>query len=344
MPSGPLRVDAATTLVLHDAHYKISNYFAPQPGGQHYELYDFIRATMRKLAPFDAFYIGLLDGSDRVRFAYGWDSGKFDSPVTHTVGPDSPSAWIVKHRTTYRFAYDNGAMLRTGISFGDVLRESADVVTVPLFRSEGADRGPVFGMLSMHSYTSNAFNDNAVRAFEWLADRVARALTRKTEDDEALRLLPGGEDAAPPTLTSSHVAEYLTARIAGIQELAEKAMTERGIERGTERGTTAHDNTRRDTVDSCLERIVAECERTRSEVVEMGLHTDRGPEERFRKLTEAEERVVLALVNGLSDQRIAAELGSSIDTVKTHMRRIRQKYGMSSRAQIADDVRRYLAR
>ncbi|WIX91321.1 hypothetical protein [Amycolatopsis sp. DG1A-15b] len=54
--------------------------------------------------------------------------------MLHSFGANGPTAWLLKHRQTYRFSYDNGAVLNAGVSFGDVHRRSADAVTVPLFR------------------------------------------------------------------------------------------------------------------------------------------------------------------------------------------------------------------
>jgi DNA-binding CsgD family transcriptional regulator len=339
VPPVPLRVNAATTLVLREAHYKISAQFAVGGDPKHYELFDYVRTVARKLTPFDAFYVGLLHGADRLRFPYGYEGGAYDDPSSHTFGPDSPAAWVISHRHTYRFAYDNGAVLQNGIMFGDVRRASADAVTVPLFRFEGERQGRVFGMLSMHSYTPGTFDDNTVRAFEWLADRVARVLNREVEDRDALLLLPAGDDAEPQPLTSDHVVDYLAARVAGLRALAEQADAELdGLPGpGSEPGgpAIAHD---------ALRRIVTGCEQMQSELVEMALRTDPGPEHRFLSLTPAEQGLAVLLVDGLSNQQIGTELGITANTVKTHLRNICRKYGMGNRAQIAADVRRHLAR
>jgi len=47
---------------------------------------------------------------------------------------------------------------------------------------------------------------------------------------------------------------------------------------------------------------------------------------------------------GTFPREIARELGISPHTVKTHVRNILAKYGMSGRAAVADDVRKHLAR
>jgi hypothetical protein len=47
-----------------------------------------------------------------------------------------------------------------------VSRQSADAVTVPLFRKGDGTGDQLFGMVSMHSYEPDSYDDNAVRAFE----------------------------------------------------------------------------------------------------------------------------------------------------------------------------------
>jgi DNA-binding NarL/FixJ family response regulator len=81
-----------------------------------------------------------------------------------------------------------------------------------------------------------------------------------------------------------------------------------------------------------------------SELMEMMLATDEGPERRFASLTKAQQGVAVLLADGLENDQLAAELGVSLNTVKTHLSAILKKYGMVNRAQIADDVRKYLIR
>ncbi|GAA1617895.1 hypothetical protein GCM10009789_84840 [Kribbella sancticallisti] len=321
----PLRVDAETAIILREAYHKIQSLYR----GDHYGLYDYVRAVAGKIARVDTFYVGFLHGANRVRYPYGYDSGQYIDPDTHTFGPNGQTAWLLKHRQTYRLAYDNGAVLRSGVPIGDTTRASADAVTVPIFRSGdgGADR--LFGMLSMHSYQPNSYDDNAVRAFEWLAGLVARVLTREGEDLEALRRLPAG-DEGPNLLTSDRVMEYLGHQIASLRAIAIEAMDE------PEAAGAA--------IQGHLGRLVRATEQIQSELVEMMLDTDEGPERRYASLTRAQQGVAVLLVDDLDNDQLAAELGISLNTVKTHLSAILKKYGMVNRAQVADDIRKYLAR
>ncbi|MFK4086989.1 LuxR C-terminal-related transcriptional regulator [Kribbella sp. NPDC020789] len=324
-PDGPppLRVDAETAIILREAYHKIEALFR----ADHYGLYDYVRFVVAKIAQVDTFYVGFLHGSTRVRYPYAYDDGQYVDPDTHSFGPNGQTAWLLKHRQTYRLAYDNGAALHAGVPIGAVGRRSEDVVTVPIFRpvKDGADQ--VFGMLSMQSYEPHSYDDNAVRAFEWLAGVVERVLTREGEDREALRRLPAG-DVGPGPLTSDHVMEYLTHRIASIREIATEAMTEDDVSAG---------------VHGHLVRIVDTTAHIQSELIEMLMETDEGPERRFAGLTKAQQGIAVLLADGLDNDQLAAELGISLNTVKTHLSAILRKYGMAHRAQVADDVRKYLA-
>ncbi|MGC4938001.1 LuxR C-terminal-related transcriptional regulator [Kribbella sp. DT2] len=318
----PSRFDAGTAIVLREAYHKIDAQFR----GNHYGLYDYARAVAAKIARVDTFYVGLLHGANRVRYPFGYEDGKYDDPATHTFGPNGPTAWLLAQRQTYRFAYDNGAVLNGGIPCGDVNKVSADAVIVPMFRA-GGER--MLGMMSIQSYRPDAYDDNAVRAFEWLTGTVARVLNREAEDREALRLLPAGEET-PNLLTSDHVMEYLSNRIGVLRGLADRALEEPQARGEPLRGQ--------------LTTLRTTAEQIQSELIEMMLDADEGPEQRFGRLTKAQQGIAVLLVQGLDNDALAAELGISLNTVKSHLGTILRKYEMDSRVQVADDVRRYLAR
>lgn len=322
--AAPLRVDAETAIILREAYHKIEALFR----SDHYGLYDYVRVVAGKVARVDAFFVGFLQGSSRVRYPYGYDVGHYVSPDTHNFGPNGQTAWVLKHRQTYRFGYDNGFALHAGVPVGDLGRRSEDAVTVPIFRPTKDGPDQLFGMLSMQSYEPGAYDDNAVRAFEWLGAVVQRVLTREGEDRDALRRLPAG-DVGPNLLTSDHVMEYLTHRVASIREIAAEAENEPEVSAA---------------VRTHLERIIDATEHIQSELIEMLMETDEGPERRFTSLTKAQQAVAILLADGLDNDQLAAELGVSLNTVKTHLSAILRKYGLRSRDQVSDDVRKYLAR
>ncbi|MEC3977425.1 LuxR C-terminal-related transcriptional regulator [Amycolatopsis sp. H20-H5] len=310
--------------MLREAFHKIeANY-----RNDHYGLYDYVRAVMSKIVPLDHFYIGFFHGANRVRYPYGYDSGVYTDPASHTYGPHGQAAWLMKHRQTYRMQYDKGAALNAGVASGDTSRASADAVTTPLFRRGGDDRSAVFGMMSMQSYQSSTFDDNSVRAFEWLADLVARVLTKESDDLDALRRLPADVDGAPPLVTADHIVEFLSSRVADVRQQAQDALA--APDTGSMRES--------------LQRIVNDCQQLQSDLVELTLNVDNGPEERFRSLTAAEQGVAVLLSSDIRNEQIAGELGISLHTVKTHVRNILAKYKMSGRGAVAEDVRKHLAR
>ena len=321
----PARFDAETAIVLREAYFKIDAQFR----GNHYGLYDYARAVAGKLSRVDTFYVGFLHGLNRVRYPYGYEDGKYDDPATHNFGPSGPTAWLLRNRQTYRFAYDNGAVLMGGVPCGDVTKVSADAVIVPMFRTGNDDGEQLFGMMSMQSYRPGVYDDNAVRAFEWLTGTVARVLTREAEDREALRLLPAGEDS-PSSLTSDHVMEYLANRIGAMRVIADAALAEPEVGEGP--------------VWSHLTELVRTAEQVQSELIEMMLDADEAPEHRFLTLTPAQQGIAVLLVQGFDNDALAAELGITLNTVKSHLRTILRKYEMDSRREVADDVRRYLTR
>lgn len=59
------------------------------------------------------------------------------------------------------------------------------------------------------------------------------------------------------------------------------------------------------------------------------------PGEMSGELSPYELRVVKLVAEGLENSEIAASLGKSTETVKTHMRSVRQKWHLRNRTQIA---------
>jgi DNA-binding NarL/FixJ family response regulator len=282
------------------------------------------RAALAKVARFDSFYVGLLHGHRKVRYPYGYEDGRFDDSTILTVGPYGQTAWLLQHRRTYRFAYDGGAVLNAGVSFGDTHRQSADAVTVPLIRSKTNGDDSVFGMISMHSYTSGAFTDEAVRAAEWLGTLLARWLTRRDEDRTVLAQLDIADDHDTLALTSDRVIDYLSRRIGEVRQLA------------------ADLDPAEPEVHAGLSRIARACEQMQVDLIEMTNSVDSGPQQRFQALTPAEQSVALLVADGMSNQQIAREFGVSLNTAKTHLASIRRKYAMTERTEIGSDVRRAL--
>ena len=67
--------------------------------------------------------------------------------------------------------------------------------------------------------------------------------------------------------------------------------------------------------------------------------TTGGTDARWSRLTQAEQRVCLAITRGLSNKAIAHELTLSPRTVETHVTRVLRKLSLESRLQIGLFVR-----
>jgi DNA-binding NarL/FixJ family response regulator len=83
-------------------------------------------------------------------------------------------------------------------------------------------------------------------------------------------------------------------------------------------------------------------ERTHTEIARLvnASQPDRASEMRVNDpdLTEAEERIALAVARGLSNKEIASEFGISVRTVENHISHILSKKGFSNRVEIARHV------
>ena len=87
--------------------------------------------------------------------------------------------------------------------------------------------------------------------------------------------------------------------------------------------------------------ILSRVERTHSQIarlVDSTIAEDEPVTFQDEELTEAEDRVALAVARGLSNKEIAAELEISVRTVENHISHILDKKGFSNRVEIARHV------
>jgi DNA-binding NarL/FixJ family response regulator len=87
--------------------------------------------------------------------------------------------------------------------------------------------------------------------------------------------------------------------------------------------------------------ILSRVERTHSQIarlVDSTIAEDEHVTFQDEELTEAEDRVALAVSRGLSNKEIAAELEISVRTVENHISHILDKKGFSNRVEIARHV------
>ena len=84
--------------------------------------------------------------------------------------------------------------------------------------------------------------------------------------------------------------------------------------------------------------ILSRVERTHSQIARLvsSANIEESPVSfRDEALTDAENRVALAVSRGLSNKEIAAELEISVRTVENHISHILDKKGLSNRVEIA---------
>lgn len=87
--------------------------------------------------------------------------------------------------------------------------------------------------------------------------------------------------------------------------------------------------------------ILSRVERTHAEIARLVGTAEAEQEPAFVRdedLTEAEERIALAVARGLSNKEIAAEFQISVRTVENHISHILDKKGFSNRVEIARHV------
>lgn len=305
--------------ILRDAQKDLANQIAVA----HWDFYRAFREWMARITVVDAFYIGLFHGVDRILFPYHFDGNDLDDePGSMPILPNGVSAWVRDNLRTYRYSFDNGAVLRQSKPFGDVTRVSADVLCAPLFRAP-SDTLEVLGVASIQTYTPNTYDEETVAAFEWLCSVVARLLTREEEDQRSAAVLGDSVLAPPDNVIAAVVRDLglMRRRIDGI--LNQPAITDREYR-------------------ATLEHLGAETARLQAETAELVLHSHRAAEGRFRTLTRREQDVALLLVKDLSNAQIAAGLRLSERTVKIHVGNILRKYAARQRASVIAELRRYL--
>jgi DNA-binding CsgD family transcriptional regulator len=289
----------------------------------HWDFYRAFRQWMARITRVDAFYIGLFHGMDRILYPYQFDGNDIDDePGSLSVMPGGVSEWVRERRRTYRYSFDDGAVLKQSKPFGDVTRSSADVLAAPLFRAP-SDTLEVFGVASVQTYTPNTYTDEDVAAFEWLCSVVARLLTREEEDRQSAAVLEDSAGIPPDEIISAVVRDLglMRRRIDAI--LNQPAITDREYR-------------------ATLEHLGAETARLQAETAELVLRAHRAAETRFRSLTKREQDVALLLMKDLSNAEIATSLGLSERTVKVHVGNVLKKYAAKQRSSVIDELRRYL--
>ncbi|MFI6827572.1 LuxR C-terminal-related transcriptional regulator [Kribbella sp. NPDC050241] len=308
--------------ILRDA-YRTVSYL---PTGQRRKLYNQWRVTMGTIAPVDSFYVAFFRDNQYLVIPYMFDTPKELPPGHQTYGPDRLAAWIKKNSKPYLYSMDDGRLLHRGHSFGDDERLSRDAIAVPLLEPS-LDGPTVIGLASMQSYESGVYNEEIARAFQWLAESVVTALAREREDAARESRLFGGDipGAGPMSVVdvveaSGHRLEQLRSKIISI----------------TENDLPDPEAVRRE-----LGELRDMCERAQSEINDLLMRPSAEAQSFLDKLTSREQEVALLLADDLTNNEIASELGITVPTVKAHVTRILDKFGVRQRAAVAAKLHPY---
>lgn len=307
--------------VLRDADRTI-RYLAP---GEHRRLYNAWRVIMGTIAPVDSFYVAFFRDDRFLVVPYMYDEPEeYEPPGFQMYGPAGLSAWIKKNAKPYLYSSDNGRLLNMGHSFGDEERLSRDAIAVPLL-GPAPDGPAVIGIASMQTYRSNVYDEEVVRAFQWLARSVVTALAREQEDVDYQDTLAADGGRRTDLVSVADAVEQFGHTLEALR---------RGLNKIILGGPRDHEALLAD-----LEMLRTMCETAQSDIVELMTMPSQEARELLALLTPREQEVARLVGDGLTNEEIAERLSISEPTVKTHLTRILKKFGVRQRAAIAAKLR-----
>ncbi|MFG1914617.1 response regulator transcription factor [Micromonospora sp. NPDC048898] len=321
MTDGSRAFSLVVARALETADFSI-RHLAPR---DHRKLYNLVRVTMSTIAPVDSFYIAFLRDEHMLVIPYVYDGHEHEHAGFQAYGPDGLTAWIKKNARAYRYASDHGRLLHKGHTFGDHERLSSDAIVVPLLESvEGGQR--VAGLASMLTYQPDAYGDEVVRAFEWLARRTMRALAREREDaHEMAGFADRGERTSLTHGSVPGVVEMVSHALGSMKEKITSVI------HGPGDGA--------DSTDRVLRDLLEQCERLQTDIAEILLMPTTEGGDLLITLTPREREIAGLIADGLTNEQIATRLVISEKTAKTHVTRILKKFGVRQRSAVAAKLR-----
>lgn len=305
-------------------------------GQTHHLHYQYLRATAARIARVDSFYVGFYVEGDMMVFPYSYDGRTYHDPNKFPYGPHGLSAWILRTQRPYRFADDGGELFRRGRQYGQLERRSEDAVAVPILEPEGRRRHRVLGIIGMQSYQPGSYTEEHMRALAWLARSLSVVLAREREDAARRAALKAPEEAvAEPMLRPDNIVNQMLEKMAAIRRRGEAI---RGLLTDSSPALA-----------QAVEELCEECRRRQTETIEIFLESALAQGNPLARLSDQERNVVTLLAEGFADSPagrtnadLADILGVSEDTVKTHLRSVYRKLGVSGRTGVAALVRPYL--
>lgn len=287
-----------------------------------HDIYESWRKAMERICPkTDSFFVGFFNKNETITYPYSYDEGKYDEPETITYRKDGLCAWLRSNGATYRYKQDDGLLFKDGQPFGNVERRSLDAIEVPL---RDLDSEAVIGVGAILSYTANAFDDETVAAFEWLAHSVEIALKRAKED-RADRLSLGLDDLDLRWDPVTTLAEYFAQEVHLIRTKLERIFTSLPTQSAEIRSEIAS--------------LISLCERIPTTLSNVARTSDIELSDAWAQLSPAERRVAKLVGHGHSNRAISKQLNISESTVKKHITKILHAFGVSQRASVVERLR-----
>lgn len=173
----------------------------------------------------------------------------------------------------------------------------------------------------MQSYQPGVYNEEIARAFQWLAESVVSALMREREDAARESRLLDGDDLGAGPVSVVDVVEAFGHRL---EQLRDKVTS-----------IAENDLSDPDAVRTELIDLRDMCQRAQSEINELLMRPSAEAQVFLDKLTAREQEVALLLADDLTNDEIANELGITVPTVKSHVTRVLDKFGVRQRAAVA---------
>jgi len=278
------------------------------------------RAAMCALTRVDTFYVGHYIGPTTLSIPYCVDNKGFLSADVQQFGPNGLSAYVRTTGRLYRYAQDGGRRARMG--WNTTGSPILDVLVVPL---RHPDTEEILGMMCIESTVANTYDDEIVRALQWLSRALVWEITqdRSFADDLGLYELYPELDSTRPrdetdllrTLTSELERLRLALHAISLPGDPQLAEVTRLLEDAKESGERLH------------LRLADALATARAD--------DPAAQDNTAGLTTRElEIATLIAVDGLTNRQLASRLFISEKTVKVHVGNVLRKLGISQRSAI----------
>lgn len=279
------------------------------------------RAAMCALTRVDTFYVGHYIGPTTLSIPYCVDDKGFLSADVQQFGPNGLSTYIRSTGQIYRYRQDGGRRARMGWDANAT--PALDVLVVPLRQP---DTGEIVGMMCVESGEADTYDDETVRAMQWLGRALVweMAQDRSFADDLGLYELYPELDSTRPrdetellrTLTGELERLRLALHAVTVPNDPQHAESKRLLDEARESGERLHLR-----LADALATAYAE---------------DPTPKDNTAGLTTREmEIAMLIAVDGLSNRQLASRLFISEKTVKVHVGNVLRKLGIAQRSAIA---------